>query len=114
MATAKKKAVPAKKAPTKKSSDGSNLDDMKYTQKWHDAKISEYSAKLAQAKIDAPNLVKGIKEDIAWLKNSRNNSVKVAPMGPRGGNPSGARGNSGGIGGRGMRGGGGAMLGRGK
>ena len=110
---ATKKKAPAKKAATKKSSGGSNLDDMKYTQKWHDTKIAEYSAKLAQAKIDSPNLVKGIKEDIAWLKNSRNNSVKVAPLG-RSGGVSGARGNSGGMGGRGMRGGGGAMLGRGK
>jgi hypothetical protein len=113
MAASKKKAVPAKKAPTKKSSDGSNLDDMKYTQKWHDAKIAEYSAKLAKAKVDTPYMVKGIQEDITWLKNSRKNSVKVAPMGPRGGGSAGgARGNSGSGGG--MRGGGGGLPNRGK
>jgi len=84
MATAKKNA-PAKKTQTKKSEGGSNLDDMKYTQKWHDKKIVEYSAKLADAKVNAPNLVKSIKEDISWLKNSRKNSVKVAPMRPSGG-----------------------------
>ena len=99
----KKKAAPAKKAPTKKTSDGSNLDDMKYTRKWHDAKISEYSAKLAQAKIDAPYTVKGIKEDIAWLKNSRRNSVKVAPLNTGNAGPS--RGSSGNMG-RGNMGGG--------
>jgi len=80
-----KKNAPAKKATIKKSDGGSNLDDMKYTQKWHDQKIAQYSKQLAQAKVDSPYLVKGIQQDIDWLKNSRKNSVKVAPMGPRGG-----------------------------
>jgi hypothetical protein len=86
MATAKKNA-PAKKTQTKKSEGGSNLDDMSYTKQWHDKKIVEYSAKLAEAKVNSPNLVKSIKEDISWLKNSRRNSVKVAPRNTGGGSP---------------------------
>lgn len=112
---ATKKKAPAKKAVTKKSSGGSNLDDMKYTQKWHDAKIAEYQAQLAKAKIDAPYMVKDIQKDIAWLKNSRQNSVKVAPMLPRGGGrgAGGSPGNGSAGGGRGRFGGGG-LTNRGK
>lgn len=100
-----KKNAPAKKATIKKSDGGSNLDDMKYTQKWHDQKIAQYSKQLAQAKVNSPNMVKGIQQDIDWLKNSRKNFVKVAPIGPRGGSgPS--RGSGVNMGGRGNIGGG--------
>jgi hypothetical protein len=73
-----------KKAPSKKRSDGSSLDDMKYTKEWHDKKIVEYTQRLELAKKDAPYLVKDIQKDIDWLKNSAKNSVKVAPKLPRG------------------------------
>lgn len=82
---ATKKKAPAKKAATKKSSGGSNLDDMKYTKKWYDAKIAEYSSMLTKAKVETPYIVKGIQEDINWLKNARKHAVKVAPPLPRGG-----------------------------
>ena len=111
MATVKKKP-PAKKAAVKKSSGGSNLEDMKYTKKWYDSKIAEYSSMLAKAKVETPYIVKGIEEDISWLKNARKHAVKVAPPLPRGGAAGSARGNSGSGGG--MRGGGGGLPNRGK
>jgi hypothetical protein len=73
----------AKKKPTsKKRSDGSSLDDMKYTKEWHNKKIAEFTKRLESAKRDAPYLVKDIQKDIDWLKKSSRNSVKVAPKIP--------------------------------
>jgi hypothetical protein len=80
-------AKKAKKAAPKKPRDGSSLEDMKYTKKWHDEKIADFTARLEKAKIEAPYTVKSIEKDIAWLKQSRRHSVKVAPPLPPGGNP---------------------------
>ena len=107
LADYKKSVKPA----NKKSDGGSNLEDMKYTQKWYDAKIVEYSSMLAKAKVETPYIVKGIEEDISWLKNARRNAVKVAPSLPSGGGrggrgAGGSPGNGSAGGGRGRFGGG--------
>ena len=89
-------AKKTKKAATKKPRNESSLDDPKYGKKWHDEKIAEYTARLQRAKVEAPYLVKDLQKDIDWLKQSRRNSVRVAP--PRstgGGNPGLGRGVSG-------------------